>query len=412
MSIIPEATQRLDSVRFFGQVLANILARSGLRMKILYHHRTVSKDGQDVHITELINAFRRQGHDVVVVAPPAQRDAEFGAGGGKFDLIKKFIPRALYEILEFGYSVVAYRRLRAAYLEHRPDFLYERYSLFLMAGKWLKARYGVRYLLEVNAPLADERMAHDGLALHGFARWAEGSVWRAADRVLPVTDKLADFVRRAGVPEARIRVIPNGINTEMFSSGASGEDGRRELGLTDKTVLGFTGFIRSWHGLTRVVDAMAAMPERDDLHFLVIGDGPARSEIESYASEKRLADRVTTLGLVSRDRVSRYVATFDIALQPSVVDYASPLKLFEYMALGRAIVAPDQDNIREVLTDGEDAILFDPDDTGAFTAAIVRLCQDDALRERLGRAAAALIERREYTWAANARRVIELARSD
>lgn len=378
-------------------------------MKILYHHRTVSKDGQDVHITELINAFREQGHEVVIVAPPQQQDAAFGAGGGKFDLIKKYIPRALYEILEFGYSVVAYRRLREAYLRYQPDFLYERYSLFLLAGKWLKARYGVPFILEVNAPLADERISHDGLALHGFARWAEGSVWRAADHTLPVTDKLADYVRRAGVPEKDIKVIPNGINQTRFSANASGHAARRELGLTDKTILGFTGFIRSWHGLTRVVDAMVAMPEREDLHFLVIGDGPARAEIEDYAAEKGLADRVTTLGLVERDRVSHYVATFDVALQPSVVEYASPLKLFEYMALGRAIVAPDQGNIREVLTDGDDAILFDPDDTDAFTEAIVRLCRDDALRQRLGTAAAALIETQEYTWAANARRVVSLA---
>ena len=378
-------------------------------MKILYHHRTVSKDGQDVHITELINAFRKQGHEVVIVAPPQQQDAAFGAGGGKFELIKKYIPRALYEILEFGYSVVAYRRLREAYLRHQPDFLYERYSLFLLSGKWLKARYGVPFILEVNAPLADERISHDGLALHGFARWAEGSVWRAADHTLPVTDKLADYVRRAGVPENAIKVIPNGINQTRFSADASGDAARRELGLTDKTILGFTGFIRSWHGLTRVVDAMVAMPEREDLHFLVIGDGPARAEIEDYAAEKGLADRVTTLGLVERDRVSHYVATFDVALQPSVVEYASPLKLFEYMALGRAIVAPDQGNIREVLTDGDDAILFDPEDTDAFTEAIVRLCRDDALRQRLGTAAAALIDTQEYTWAANARRVVSLA---
>jgi glycosyltransferase involved in cell wall biosynthesis len=152
------------------------------------------------------------------------------------------------------------------------------------------------------------------------------------------------------------------------------------------------------------------MPERDDLHFLVVGDGPARAELESYAEAKGLRERVTTLGLVSRERVGHYVAAFDVALQPSVVEYASPLKLFEYMALGRAIVAPDQDNIREVLSDGEDAVLFDPDDTEAFTRAIVGLCRDDALRDRLGRAAAALIDDGEYTWAANARRVVELAR--
>jgi glycosyltransferase involved in cell wall biosynthesis len=378
-------------------------------MKILYHHRTVSKDGQDVHITELINSLRELGHEVVVVSPPLQTNSGFGAGGGKFGFLKKCIPRALYEILEFGYSILAYKRLREAYLRFRPDVLYERYSLFLFAGKWLKSNYGVRYLLEVNAPQAYERRVHDGLALHRFARWAEESVWRSADMVFPVTDKLADFVRGATVPDTRIRVIPNGVNRSMFSVGMSGADARREIGLEGKTVLGFTGFIRSWHGLTRVIDAMAAMPERDDLHFLVIGDGPALPELEAYAREKNIDGAITMLGLVQRDRIGHYVAAFDIALQPSVVAYASPLKLFEYMALGRAIVAPDQDNIREVLTDGENAVLFDPDKLDAFTEAVIRLCGDPRERKRLGAAVARLIEEKEYTWIANARRVVEHA---
>lgn len=380
-------------------------------MKILYHHRTVSRDGQDVHITELIHALRSRGHEVTIVSPPVHQDSEFGAAGGMVGRIKKCLPRALYEILECGYSVVAYRRLRAAYRQHRPDILYERYSLFLLAGKWLKARYGVPMLLEVNAPQAEERATHDGLSLVRFARWAEESVWRAADHVLPVTDQLANNVRAAGVPERRISVIPNGINTDVFSTDVSGESARRELGLEDKIVLGFTGFIRPWHGLTRVIDAMGELPNRDDVHFLVVGDGPGRQGIEDRAKAKGLGNQITMLGLVPRDKINRYVAAFDIALQPSVVAYASPLKLFEYMALGRAIVAPDQANIREVLTDSTNALLFDPNDMDAFTQAIIRLCQDDALRLRLGAGAAQRIADADYTWAGNARRVEELAKT-
>lgn len=107
--------------------------------------------------------------------------------------------------------------------------------------------------------------------------------------MLPVTDKLAGYVRRAGIADDRIRVIPNGINTAMFSADSDGAAGRKELGLEGKVILGFTGFIRSWHGLNRVVDAMAAMPERDDLHFVVVGDGPARVELEEYAEERGFA---------------------------------------------------------------------------------------------------------------------------
>jgi glycosyltransferase involved in cell wall biosynthesis len=114
-------------------------------------------------------------------------------------------------------------------------------------------------------------------------------------------------------------------------------------------------------------------------------------------------------GLRPREQVPELIAGFDIALQPRAVEYASPLKVFEYMAAGRAIVAPDQANIREVLTQGQTALLFDPAQPGAMWQAVARLAGDAALRERLGKAAAAEIVRRDYTWLSNARRVIDWA---
>ena len=103
------------------------------------------------------------------------------------------------------------------------------------------------------------------------------------------------------------------------------------------------------------------------------------------------------------------VAGFDIALQPRVVAYASPLKLFEYMAAGKAIVAPDQPNIREVLSDGETALLFDAAEAGAMWRAISRLAADATLRGTLGAGARGAIGRRDYTWRGNAERIIRWA---
>ncbi len=375
-------------------------------MKILYHHRVASKDGQDVHIEEMIAAMRRQGHEVVVVAPGAARSAEFGYDGGLAARVKRLLPGALYELLELGYSLHAYRRLARACAVHRPDVLYERGNLFFLPGLWLKRRTGIPYILEVNAPLASERAIHGGLRLRALARWSERLVWRGADLVLPVTEVLADVLRQAGVPDARILVVPNGVNRERFPPQTDSAAIRRELGLDDKLVLGFTGFIRDWHGLPQVVDAMKAMPDRERLHLLVVGDGPARAELERHAERAGMAGQVTCLGLVGRDRVAACIAAFDIALQPKVVDYASPLKLFEYMALGRAIVAPDQPNIREVLADGETALLFRPDDSQHLCAQIARLCGDPALRQRLGDAASRRIDEGGYVWDDNARRVL------
>lgn len=375
-------------------------------MKILYHHRTVSKDGQDVHIGEMIAALRKRGHEVVVVAPPMNEATAFGSGGGMVGWVRRLLPRPLCEVLELAYSLPAYARLARAWVRHRPDVLYERYNLHLLAGSWLRRRTGIPLLLEVNAPLCHERTRHGGLALRRLAEWSEGHTWRAADAILPVTRALACHLTTAGVAADRVQVIPNGVDRSRFT--ADGAAARRDLGLEGRVVLGFSGFLRRWHGLEA---ALAVMTERPELHLLVIGDGPARRDLEVRAGQLGLGGRLTVLGVVPRARIAELLAAVDIALQPSAVDYASPLKLFEYMAAGRAIVAPDQPNIREVLGHERDALLFPPGDARAFHTAIARLCRDEPLRRRLGAGARATLEARDYSWDANAARVEALAES-
>jgi len=353
-------------------------------LKILYHHRTLSKDGQHVHISELIHALRNLGHEVMVVAPAAMERAKFGADAGAVAMLKRYVPRFAYELMEFGYSLIAYQRLRRAVLTFRPDCLYERYNLFLPAGVWLKKNFGLPMLLEVNSPLYEERDKYGGISLRRLAGWTQRYVWRGADIVLPVTAVLADMVLAAGVPKERIAVIPNGIDQERFCNNSlSIEDAKSKLGLSHRLVLGFTGFVREWHGVDRVVDLIADRAQGAGLHLLIVGDGPARESLQTRARQRGIEDRVTVTGIVDRDKVPDYVAAFDIALQPSVVPYASPLKLFEYLAMGRAIVAPASPNITEVLIDGENAVLFDPDQADGMVLAINRICNDDDLRRRV-----------------------------
>jgi len=236
-------------------------------------------------------------------------------------------------------------------------------------------------------------------------------VWRSADFALPVTNVLAQEIRVAGVQPEKIVVIPNGIDPERFADAQNSETAKSALGLSGRLILGFTGFMRDWHGLSEVLDWMASAQVPKHIHLLLVGDGPALAGLKAQAARLNLADRVTFAGLVERDMVAKMVAVFDIALQPKSVEYASPLKLFEYMALGKAIVAPDQPNIREVLEADVSGVLFDPAEPASMTAAIARLAQDDGLRTRLGAGARNAIEERGYTWKENARRVSALARS-
>jgi glycosyltransferase involved in cell wall biosynthesis len=224
--------------------------------------------------------------------------------------------------------------------------------------------------------------------------------------VLTVTGVLKDMIVDVGVPSERVAVTPNGIEAERFTSLPPREAEPRPI------VLGFVGFVREWHGLDTLIEAIASFRDAQQVRLVVVGDGPARPGLERQATALGIADRAYFTGLAERAAIPALVAGFDIALQPKVVGYASPLKIFEYMAAGRAIVAPDQANIREILTDGQTALLFDPARHGAMLDAIARLVADPELRQRLGTAARSALRTRDYTWLGNAKRITEWARLD
>jgi glycosyltransferase involved in cell wall biosynthesis len=375
-------------------------------MRILYSHRIQSRDGQSVHIEQMVAALRQAGHEVLVVGPGFYQQAAFGAESRLVGWIRARLPAALGEVAELAYNLPAYRRLRRAAGPFRPEIIYERYNLFYFAGALLARRLGVPFYLEVNAPIADERTRFSGLRLRRLARRLEGWTWRAATRVVAVTGVLKSMIAAVGADPERIEIVPNGIDPVAFA------DLPARPAAPDPLVLGFVGFVRDWHGLDAVIAAMASHAGAPRLDLVVVGDGPARPALEQQAAALGITDRVRFTGLAPHADVPRLVAGFDIALQPRAVAYASPLKLFDYMAAGRAIVAPDQPNIREILTDGETGLLFDPAHPDAVWPTVLRLAGDAALRARLGAAARAEVGRRRYTWADNAARLVQWAVHD
>lgn len=336
------------------------------------------------------------------------RRRPIGAEAARLSHLRRILPKVAGELLELGYNWLAYRRLRRAYREHQPDVLYERHNLYLLAGKWLKQRFKLPYLLEVNAPIALERSQHGGLGLAGLAIRLEASVWKAADAVLPVTAVLADMLVEQGVERGRIVVIPNGIDLGAYERAPARDEAKKRLGIEGRLVLGFTGFVRAWHGLDQVIDFIAEA-RRPELLLFVVGDGPACEALMRRARERGVAEQVRFAGIVARNDIPAYLAAFDVALQPAATPYASPLKLFEYLAAGCAIVAPRQPNLEEVLTHEENALLFAAETPGALGDAIGRLVGNAVLRERLGCNAKNTIARGAYTWNGNADRVVRQA---
>ncbi len=372
-------------------------------MKILYHQRTRSRDGQSVHIRELIAALRARGHDVLEWALSSGEAGTEEPAPGLAARLLAVAPRALYEIGEHAYGPLVAGRLAAAGRAQGAEFLYERYALGNTAGLRAARALGIPLLLEVNSPLAHERAEHDTLVFRRWAARAERRLLQRADRVLCVTRVLADRLLAEGVPRPRLAVVRNGVDLARWP--------QTPVEPREEVVVGFTGFFRPWHGLEGLVEALAdgALPPRARL--LLVGDGPSRAALEALAARRGVGGRVTITGAVPHAGIPEQVRRMDICVQPAATAWASPLKLPEYMAAGRAIVAPDQPNLREVLAHGRDALLFPPGDRAAMTAAIARLCDDAPLRAALGAEARATIVREKLTWDGVAERVEALAGS-
>jgi glycosyltransferase involved in cell wall biosynthesis len=382
-------------------------------VKILYHHRTQADDGQAVHIRSLQSAWRELGHELVEfslvsrAAPVA--DAAGSAAPRKRSAWSALghLPRFARELAEYSYTAYARPRLFQALDRERPDFLYERYAFGNAAGVIAARRARVPIVLEVNSPMVQELSRTRGLSFARTADKMERFILREATRVCAVSGVLADMLAELGVDRRRMFVTPNGVHLEQFEYGdveAARQRARADLRLPQNALaLGFVGYYRDWHRLDLVIDALGRLP---DAVLCLVGEGPAHDALRRRASERGVEARVLFAGTRPHASIPALLPAFDIALVPAINPYASPLKLHEYMAAALAIIAPDQPNLREVLSHGKNAWLVPPGEEGAMQAALARLADDAALRAQLGSAARRTIVERGLTWRGNAARVV------
>lgn len=397
-------------------------------MNILYHHRTFSRDGQEIHVRALQRALVAEGHRVreVALAPKGvgsgpEASPRVGRATGQRLLRRTLaLPTLLREIAEYSYTPVGLRRLTAAHRGFRTDFIYERYAFGNAAGVLAARRLGLPLVLEVNSPLSLELAGTRGVALPSLARRVERFILSRADLVCVVSEQLRDLAAGLGARPERTVVMPNGVDLELFRQPPPDElraRVRRELldGLDDRriggvVVAGFVGYFRAWHRLDDLLEAVAGCA-LENLHLAVIGDGQRAEELRRMAGELGVSDRIHWLGPRPPEAVPDLLAGLDMAVVSGIPPYACPLKLIEYMAAGLPVAAPDQPNIRELVHDRENALLFSPSRPGSLADALAALVTDPRLRSRLGRAARGVVERRRLTWRDNARRVVSAVRS-
>lgn len=299
----------------------------------------------------------------------------------------------------------------------QPDFIYQRYARFSWAGVAATLKTRRPLFLEYNGSEVWVGRHWDRVdKLDLLARYERLNV-QAAARIFVVSEVERRNLLKVGIAPEKIIVNLNGVDTDKFKPGAGGDEARRELGVTpDEIVVGFIGTFGPWHGVEVLAKAITEIPRDPPVRFLLIGSGALRARVEEILREAGVTDRVLMPGAVEHERVPSLLDACDILVSSHVpLDaeaefFGSPTKLFEYMAMGKGIVASRLGQIGEVLEHEKTALLVEPGSVRELADAIVCLSGSAELRKRLGAAARQTAVER-YTWKHNAQRVIDAYRA-
>jgi glycosyltransferase involved in cell wall biosynthesis len=293
------------------------------------------------------------------------------------------------------------------------SWLYHRYSLGSFSAGLAAHRLSVPLVLEYNGSEVWARRFWSAAGGEGSTdAKVEQAMLRAADVVVVVSEPLRQELVERGVEDRRILVNPNGVDTDRYNPDVDGEGTRRRLGIDGRTVIGFIGTFGRWHGAEVLAQAYRELWRRKPevaatTHLLMIGDGPMMPEVRRRMDG---LESVTVTGTVPQDQGPAFLAACDILVAPHVPNadgsqfFGSPTKVFEYMAMGKGIVASRLGQIGEVLDDGQTALLVEPGSVEGLVTGIDRLLADPGLRNRLG-AAARERATRSHTWRAHAERI-------
>ncbi|HET6847303.1 MAG TPA: glycosyltransferase family 4 protein [Gaiellales bacterium] len=355
--------------------------------------------GASVHVRELAQAMEQCGAMVAIASPRVGDEGAHFRSEVTLASIPPVLPKQLTDAgLRYAMEEQSVAVERIARGLH-ADVIYERFSLFSVAGVRAASRLSIPHVLEVNAPLRAEAARFRTLPHPEMAALAEREVLAGTDAIYAVSAALAEWLQSMGCT-APIEVMPNAIDPSQFSG--------RAQGLGDRFVVGFAGSLKPWHGIDVMLEAcQSAMSEQPSLRLEIVGDGPMRSAIDRAVLPKY---RVTVFGHVDHAEAIRMMQGWHAGLAPyhDVPGfYFSPLKVVEYMAAGVCPVASDLGQIRDLLGGGSRGVLVRPGDAASLARALVDLATEPAVVEQLASAA------REYvlsthTWQGNATRVIDV----
>lgn len=380
-------------------------------MKILIHHRTQGKGVEAVHVKGIARGMEECGHEVRIVSPPGVEISLDETKKGVVKSIARNVPQLFFECLELLHNLAAYSLLAQAKKDFGCDLLYDRYAFLGIAGSLAARAWKVPLAVEVNyTASSDLGVRSRSKILSPLTRICESFAFTSASLLLPVSTKLARDLQACGCPEYAILVSPNAVDLSRFRQNGTAPAMLKCRLFRQKPdiVIGFVGSFAPWHRVEMLIDSCIAVARCTDmkLGLVLIGEGGNRQSLENRAKMVPGNLDVVFPGFVPHSLLPEYIASMDVAVMPHSNDYGSPMKVFEYMAMGKPVVAPDLGPLRDTIDQGLDGLLFRPGSREGLAGALLHLMQQPGMREEMGRRARHRAEN-EHNWKSRCMRILD-----
>lgn len=390
-------------------------------MKILYYspHPGLSlhsPSGYGTHMREMIHAFEQAGHEVF----PFIMGDEYVRQGSTIKshqqtrgVVKRAVPAVVWESMK-DYTLLRKdklfaRRLSDIILQEQPDMIYERANYMQLSGVNVAAALGIPHILEVNAPYIEERQAYSSSTsiYEQQANAIEKQQLMRTGKVVVVSKALRDhFVEKHHLSAKLFTVVPNAVDpAKMKADPIRVQDIKINYDLVGRYVIGFVGSLFRWHGVDRLIRACKALRvEKENITLLIVGDGEILPELKALSDSLDLADDVVYTGNVSHAEVPEFIGAMDVAVLPNSHWYGSPVKIFEYGAMGKPIVAVRNWPVREVMVPNEDGLLVRNEKD--LVTQLRRIMNNPAFGQKIAGSFQQKVLT-EHTWARNVERILE-----
>lgn len=321
------------------------------------------------------------------------------------------------EIPSLYYNQTFYNKAKGILTGLDISFFYQRYSVNNYCGVCLAMNHDVPFVLEYNgSEIWIAKNWGRSLKYESLSQKIELLNLHVADLIVVVSQPMKDELVERGIEASKILVNPNGVESERYSPMVDGNLVRKQYGFSGKKIIGFIGTFGKWHGAEVLAEAFGILVEKypeykKDTRLLLIGDGVNMPLVKEILNKRNIEDICVLTGLIPQEEGPAHLAACDILASPHVPNpdgtpfFGSPTKLFEYMAMGKGIVASDLDQIGEVLEHGKTAWMVKPGDPEDLAEGLKCLLDDQTLCNRLGenaREEAVL----KYAWKEHTRRII------